>query len=494
MQDKVLELAKESDNAIDSKDDDSIKKVIEKCSDMIETLSDSNEIGYAYYCMGNLYAALDNYEVPALNSYRLAKKSSIDELNYYDLICKIKTNEANQLSRQYRYIEAISVYDEFIRHIIPSESKIISLIHTINNLCSIGQFIKNKNIAQYYFIKALMLKRVLLEIKKIPNIDKHYHDHDQINTFLTQHPLQEQENIEDGIKSLQDIGSKDLFRKSEQEYRTWCLENILFLNHMNDLVFSYHDAKDTISFPDYIIDLDNDCFVKPHLAMAFANIKREFCFARYLAYEGISKKYPKFEEKHLGLASEYYNSDYSGKTERLKASFRFAFGLLDKSVNLLISYLKLDKNEIKKTKGCRIVEFKPKFFETHLKEFMRNNEFIKALYFVACELNNQSEFRHDNVQNDLLLGEAKHFKNLRNDLEHNWVHVLEFIFGDPKCCEQDYATYIESEQLEYDTIKVLKLVRSCLIYLVFAIQIEENKQESNDEKLIKLKVPIWSSK
>ncbi|MBK2256159.1 LA2681 family HEPN domain-containing protein [Francisella philomiragia] len=485
MQNKVLELAKECDKAIDSQNSESIKRVIKKCSNMIKTLSDSNEIGYAYYCMGNLYATLDNCEVPALNSFRIAKKNSIDELDYYDLIFRIKTNEANQLSKQCRYIEAISIYDEFIKHVKLSESKIISLIYTINNLCSIGNCIKNKNIAQYYFIKALMLKRVLLEIKSYPNIDTYYHD--LINNFLIQHPLQEQENFEDSIKFLQDMGSKDLYRKSEQGYRTWCLEHILFLNYMNDLIFSYHDAKDTISF-DYTINLGSDCFVKPHFAIAFANIKREFCFARYLAYEGISKKYPKFEEKHLGLASEYYNSDYSGKTERLKTSFRLAFGILDKLINLLISFLKIDKNQIK-----GVIEFTPKFFKANLKSYKESNKFIKALYFVACELNNDSEFRHDNVQNDLLLGEAKHLKNLRNDLEHNWVHVLEFIFGDSKCCEQDYATYIESEQLEYDTIKVLKLVRSCLIYLVFAVQIEENKQESNDGKLIKLEVPIWSS-
>ncbi|MGQ4002028.1 LA2681 family HEPN domain-containing protein [Francisellaceae bacterium CB299] len=485
MQNKVLELAKECDNAIDSQNNESVKRVIKKCSNMIKTLSDSNEIGYAYYCMGNLYATLDNCEVPALNSFRIAKKSSIDELDYHDLIYKIKTNEANQLSRQYRYIEALSIYDEFIKHVILSEAKIISLINAINNLCSIGNCIKNKNIAQYYFIKALMLKRVLLEIKNRPNINTYYHD--LINDFLIQHPLQEQESIEDGIKSLQDIGSKDSFRKSEQEYRRWCLENILFLNHMNDLVPSYIDAKDTISF-DYTINLDSDCFVKPHFAIAFANIKREFCFARYLAYEGISKKYPKFEEKHLGLASEYYNSDYSGKTERLKTSFRLALGLLDKLVNLLISFLKLDKSQIK-----GVIEFTPKFFKANLRSYSESNKFIKALYFVACELNNESEFRHDNVRNDKLLGEAKHLKELRNDLEHNWVHVLEFIIGDSKCCEQDYAKYIESEQLEDDTIRVLKLVRSCLLYFVFAIQLEESKRESYDSKLIKVEVPIWSN-
>ena len=486
MQDKVLELAKQCDEAIDLQNHESIKRVIKKCSNIIKTLSNSNEIGYAYYCMGNLYAILDNCEVPALNSYRLAKKNAIDDLDYYDLVCKIKTNEANQLSRQHRYIEAFSIYDEFIKQVILSEAKIISLIHTINNLCSIGQFIKNKNVAQYYFIKALMLKRILLEIKDHVNITTYWHDF--INDFLIQHPLQEQENIEDSIKSLQDIGSKDLFRKSEQEYRTWCLENILFLNHMNDLVPSYIDAKDTISFPDYTLNFIDDCTLKPHFAIAFANIKREFCFARYLAYEGISKKYPKFEEKHLGLASEYCNSDYSGKTERLKTSFRLAFGILDKLVNLLISFLKLDKSKIKDR-----IHFTPDFFKKNLNSYKENNKFINALYFVSCELNNESEFRHDNIRNDKLLGEAKHLKELRNDLEHNWVHVLAFIFGDSKCCEQGYAKYIESEQLENDTVKVLKLVRSCLIYFVFTIQLEESKQESDDSKLIKLEVPIWSS-
>ncbi len=92
----------------------------------------------------------------------------------------------------------------------------------------------------------------------------------------------------------------------------------------------------------------------------------------------------------------------------------------------------------------------------------------------------------------MILGEAKYYKNLRNNLEHNWVHVLEFILDDERCCEQDYANYIESEQLESDTIKVLKLVRSCIIYLVFAVQLEENNRQL-DGNSISLEIPIWKN-
>lgn len=491
MQSIVLELAQKCDELITTNDLSSINSQVNICFKMIDSLSDNNEIGYIYYCIGNLYATLGNHEIQALNLFRLAKKHiSTNRFDRYDLICQIKTNEANQLAKMGRLIETISIYYQFITHVKPSEAKIISLIHAINNLCELGHIINNKDVAQYYFVKAIILKRLLSGIKNTPNID--VYQQNIIDDFLIRHPLQENNDVEDGISALQDLGSKDLFRKSEQQYKTWCLENILFINHMNDLVFSYHDAKDSITFPSYATKFSEGCkFMKPHFAIAFANIKREFCFARYLAYEGISKKYPKFEEKELNLASDHYNSDYSGKTERLKTSFRLAFGVLDKLVNLLISYLKLDKEQIKKNKNCRTIEFKPKFFETHLKSYLSNNKYINALYFVSCELNNESKFTQDNIQKKLLLGEAKHLKELRNDLEHNWVHVLEFILNDSKCCDQDYANYIETEQLESDTIKVLKLVRSCIIYLVFAVQLEENSRQS-DGKSISLEIPIWS--
>lgn len=492
MQSKVLELAQKCDELIRTKVQNSINSQVVICFKMIDSLSDNNEIGYIYYCIGNLYATLSNHEIQSLNSFRLAKKYiSANRFELYDLICQIKTNEAYQLSKMGRIIEAISVYYQFIPHAKPSEAKIISLMHAIDNLCELGHTIDNKDVAQYYFVKAVILKRLLSDIKNSTNIDAYQQN--IIDDFLIRHPLQENNDVEDGISALQDVGSKDLFRKSEQQYKTWCLENILFINHMNDLVFSYHDAKDSITFPSYATKFSEGCkFMKPHFAIAFANIKREFCFARYLAYEGISKKYPKFEEKELNLASDHYNSDYSGKTERLKTSFRLAFGVLDKLVNLLISFLKLDKELIKKNK-CRTVEFKPKFFEIHLINYLETNKYIKALYYVSCELNNESKFTQDNIQKNLLLGEAKHLKELRNDLEHNWVHVLEFILNDSKCCDQDYANYIETEQLESDTIKVLKLVRSCIIYLVFAVQLEENKRQS-DGNSISLEIPIWGDK
>jgi hypothetical protein len=489
MQNKVLELAKKCDEVIATSDQGMINKQIICCFEMTDNLSDKNEIGYIYYCIGNLYATLGDHEIQALNSFRLAKKNiSTNRFDLYDLVCQIETNEANQLAKMGRSIETISIYYKFIEHAKLSEAKIISLINVHDNLCELGDIINNKHIAQYYFVKAIIFKRLLSEIANFPNINVYYKS--IINDFLICHPLQENESAENSINALQDTGSKDSFRKSEQQYRTWCLENILFINHMNDLIFSYFDAKDTITFPDYQINLVDDCSSKPHFAIAFANIKREFCFARYLAYEGISKKYPKFEEKSLYLASDYYNSDYSGKTERLKTSFRLAFGVLDKLVNLLISFLKLDKELIKKNK-YRTVEFKPKFFEIHLTNYLETNKYIKALYYVSCELNNESKFTQDNIQNNLLLGEAKHLKELRNDLEHNWVHVLEFILDDSKCCDQDYANYIESDQLESDTIEVLKLVRSCIIYLVFAVQLEENNQQSDGNLISSLEIPIW---
>ncbi|RTL13434.1 MAG: hypothetical protein EKK54_00135 [Neisseriaceae bacterium] len=490
MQSKVLDLAQKCDEMITVNDPDLIKNQIISCFEMIDGLLDNNEIGYIYYCIGNLYATLSNHEVQALNSFRLAKRYvSANRFEFYELVCQIETNEANQLAQMGRLIEAISIYYKFINHVKPSEAKIISLIHAVNNLCELWHIIDNKDIAQYYFVKAIIFKRLLLNIENSPHIDAYQKK--LISDFLMQHPLQENEHVEDDICALQDTGSKDLFRKSEQQYRTWCLENVLFLNHMNDLVFSYFDAKDTITFPSYATKFSEGCkFMKPHFAIAFANIKREFCFARYLSYEGVGKKYPKFEEKDLKLASDHYNSDYSGKAERLKTSFKLAFGVLDKLVNLLISFLKLDKEKIAKTKNCRTIEFKPKFFEIHLNSFLQSNKYIKALYFVSCELNNDSMFNQDNIKKDVLLGEAKYYKNLRNNLEHNWVHVLEFILDDEQCCEQDYADYIESEQLENDTIKVLKLVRSCIIYLVFAVQLEENNRQS-DGKSISLEIPIW---
>lgn len=466
-EDPLDTLAQDCDRIIKSKNANEIKKQIEICKSALNNYSVKVEIGKIYYFIGNLYQVLPSQSINTLNAFREALKLTPATV---DIFAHIKTNEANELLKLGRNIEALTIFDIYSSQVQLSEAKIISLIHGIDTICELAQLVRKKDISDFYYVKALILKKNLSAILERPTLDQYFHG--VINSYLSRLLLTMGEAFTDAENALEDKG-EPIPDKAEHNYRNWCLNNVLFLNHMNDLTKSFFDMSDTVTFPDYI----TKCFKSPHYSIAFSSIKRDYCFARFLAYEGIFETYPKFEEGGLNLADDYL-SNFSGKAERLKSAFRLAFGVFDKISTFIANYFPVEQ-EIKRPM------FKPSFFEHNFDGASQKNKFLRAMYYVSCDLDDTSK------NNDpRLLADAKHLKDTRNNLEHNWLRVSEVDEG--KCCDDDYSSVITTERLEADTIKLLKLARACLMYLKFAVQIEEDERQQID-KAIGLDVPLWNS-
>ena len=76
---------------------------------------------------------------------------------------------------------------------------------------------------------------------------------------------------------------------------------------------------------------------------------------------------------------------------------------------------------------------------------------------------------------------------MRNALEHKFVKIHEYS-GDYKLEIADDNFYHISEQaLIEQCVRLVGLARECIMYLVYAIDIEESKKEKSD-KTVSLKV------
>jgi len=82
-----------------------------------------------------------------------------------------------------------------------------------------------------------------------------------------------------------DLGSTD----KEKKYRKWCLDNILFLNALNDIQPHSVAAVDSLVQPPIISSIKNDPYPPPIIGF-FSQIKQEYVTARWMYYNGITNK------------------------------------------------------------------------------------------------------------------------------------------------------------------------------------------------------------
>ena len=135
---------------------------------------------------------------------------------------------------------------------------------------------------------------------------------------------------------------KTLGRKKEEvQYRLWCLENRLFLNHLNDLGTATSAAQDNLVLPPIVMPISGG-FEYEGL---FNQMKQEFVSARFLYYDGIQSNKVHFSDKGVLLYNTLDYPSYSLAVEKVKASFRVVYSLFDKFAYFLNRYFSLGIKE-----------------------------------------------------------------------------------------------------------------------------------------------------
>lgn len=485
LSDDLVSLGAECDAAIDSEDLQKLNPLIERIKSLNLNDIELEEICYLEYIAGNLYASVSSvmkedlsawrkaefprYRVEAINAYRRAR--ILAYLFESPLLSNINTNLTNEISHQGRITEAISSWELDKEEV--GGAPVVTAFSKARSLMWLTHFINDPGHVDCYLIEAYKL---------LKGLDKNIRqsDHPVIYDRLKNDPeLRKLLKFGDEafLESL-DWAKVDVdqsYSDEEKRYRWWCLMLGLFINDLNDLTTDWIADRDILQFPSHKVKIGE----RQYLSSAFSAIKREYCFARFLAYEGINGIHSAYENENLFLADTYDGVNFGGDIEKVKTALRVSFSTLDSIAGLLNQYF-----------DCQSKSFQ--FSTRWIKEYLSTyeNPFVDALYWLACDLTDTSsipdnKWRAPNP-------EGGEIRRLRNSIEHGWLRVVEYDseLGEDK---NDYAHVISSEKLKHLTMDVLRFTRAAMQYVCFAVKHEEDRKSSNsdNELLAKQTVPIW---
>jgi hypothetical protein len=209
--------------------------------------------------------------------------------------------------------------------------------------------------------------------------------------------------------------------EKEREYRRWCLGNGLFLNPLNDLGSYSICARDTLMLPNFVTAIEEP----PTLLGFFNHMKQEFVSARCLLYEGSRSTRVHFADRKVALYNTLDYPAYSLGVERVKAAYRMAYSLFDKTGFFINAYMRLGIAASKvyfrsiwwARENSRTPVLRPEFEPSE-------NWPLRGLCWLAKDLFDDS-FREATEPDTQALYE------IRNHLEHSYLKVHEMLVPPP---------------------------------------------------------------
>jgi len=265
---------------------------------------------------------------------------------------------------------------------------------------------------------------------------------------------------------------KDLEIK-DNLYRKWCRDNKLALSFRN--IVKLHSKTDDIHLPNLGISYFSRDDTLSYYSW-FNTIKQEFNMARYLLFELENNTYeadevhPSQQDILLINTLDYPAIGY--RTEQLKLSLKTAYGVLDKIGLLCSDFVGGTHSEVSR------ISF-TSWFKGLEKEIALHSEFA-SLYWLAQDL-------------DFKNGSFKTFRKLRNVVEHRFLRVLDHA-GTPIETELEDTNKLEYKiaynDLYEQTLKVIKLVRNAIIYLVFAFNDCYTSSMTDKKNTDKIFIPL----
>jgi hypothetical protein len=248
------------------------------------------------------------------------------------------------------------------------------------------------------------------------------------------------------------------------------LNETLFLNPLNDLGSRSIAASDVLTLPNFVAPIGEP----PVLVGFFNQLKQEFVSARWLYFDGVHSHTTHFSDREVLLYNTLDYPSFGLAVEKIKSAFRISYSLLDKIAYFLNRYLKLNVPE-------RQVSFRGVWREKPngpiRPEFDTSENWpLRGLYWLS------KDFFESNFQ-QVIEPDARALNELRNHLEHKYVKVHGILVtrsgaGDatPDPFFDSFAHSVSREDLERRTLRLLKLVRSALIYLSLGMHHEEKRR------------------
>lgn len=371
-------------------------------------------------------------------------------------------NLAINLQKQYRFPEALALYDQVIAMNLnipqawTNRSECLSVISQINNSSSIKQgreiALGFRNASKSSNLPPEWAIFYLARAEKIEN-------------DIERDCLDLEIDVED------DSHLDEQEYQSFSEYRKWCLDSFLSLSEHGLYCKCYGSARDNLTIPLTTRAISGD-FIYP-MEKVLNRLKSEFGLARLMLFEYKIADKDHFIEDEACYSELYDNELLGTNIEKLRTAFRICFGILDKIGNAVALLFDL---QLKSKKG----KVRPSYFHTfwelenkdRLQKFEAyDNEGLIGLYSIACDLNHNLE------------GELNFYKKWRNALEHSFVFVYEN--EKPENIETSLSYYEEpvfiSESDFVESVEhVLQLTRSAIFSFVFAVRIKAEKEALED--------------
>ncbi len=258
----------------------------------------------------------------------------------------------------------------------------------------------------------------------------------------------------------------------EQLYRTWCLENVLFLNPLNDLGTYKIANHDPFALPSMVISSE-----KAGSYHSFFNqIKQEYITARLFLFKGYNNTSEHYADRGVLRYDMLDSSIHSIQIEHVKTAFRIAYSLFDKISYFLNYYLDLRIKEHEVNFRKIWLDKKGKLSENFVN---KRNLMFRALYWVSKDL-----FYNDKQYKTVLEPDASEIVKMRNYIEHKSFKVYEQDFLNeiaPNMLSDKISYSVSSEELYMKTLKVLKTAREAIIYLSLGIRWEEREKGSGGD-------------
>lgn len=481
--DEISDLAKECDEAIESKNIDLIQEKILKVSTFFRESNNIPTDMQLEYFTANLYSALRKNPInDEVNSYSekeiftLRKIVEIYESNYdfpeddgievddetfvaNYIAMRTYTNLGVAICAVGRYIEGIHSYQKAL--LIRDDFAMASL-NLSGALFEYG-YLNIKDYEQgyyfhsayYYYQQMLRHRRNLEDVAYVEHFKKRYLErfHASFISEYLQKPL-----------SLPDF---EISKPEEVKYRLHMGFSGLFLEPCLDILHDPCFLVDSLSLPlEPGINAKQDEFIG-----LFNLLKQEYISARYLWYittttdgEELFDDFADEQKDIVDIGDKYI---LSVRENLLRSAFRGVYSLFDK-IGLFINYyfdVGLEGNRISfkniwkehvGPKGKNLIK-KPLDLDSNL--------MLKSIYWLQKDL-----YEEESV--NLTSPSAIRMFEMRNDMEHNCLlSVLDF-----PTREVTFSKFTTPYQIGDYTQRLLLLARECLIYLTLAINISERRR------------------
>jgi tetratricopeptide (TPR) repeat protein len=490
------------DSCSDNADMSGLVEAIKICHTYLESLQDDDQnIPLAYYFLSNAYSSIRDinknngklsdldWEDDTRSKELLCLRKSILSDSFYKLDkirkCQIFTNIANLLDSTGRPVQAIKYWNKAI-----ATDKYFSMavfnkalgLHSYAKLLFdeghrflifqyvYGMYLLADNHKYLYNIEQFSAKTIIGMASEFCAWwgSKRNEMSVQLGMY--------HDNIADYDESLGDSAEEILYRK-------WCLQHTFFINPLNELGQFSLAGHDVCFIPSMTLNKGDG----PYLQALYQQMIHEYASSRFVFYQAVQC----ININHFcmsGVVSiDTFDNPQNGYwLDMIKTSFKMIYGIFDKIGTFIKEYYRIE---------CKISNFRTIWYKDQkikkglLDTFgVSKNYALRGLFWLSKDLMIDLE-KVDSPQY-YLEPMAKEIALLRNRMEHGYVRVVREK-NNVSMLNSDFAMIITLEELKNKTHYLFGLVREALMYLSFAVNIEEmSKQDLLKDQVLELKLPI----